>query len=83
METFHSEIDNFFSKNLSIHYNLKERHCINCHCTKYIMKYNIKYIFESLFSMFIICNVYFKKITFKRLQSSTTFKDKTPFTHFS
>ena len=39
--------------------------------------------FHINFKIFIICNVYSKKITFDRLQLSTTFKDKTLFIHFS
>ena len=35
------------------------------------------------FTMVIICNVYFKKITFESWQLPTAFKDKTLFIHFS
>ena len=48
------------------------------HCALAIASILFSNYYALLFKMFIICNVYFQRTTFVRLQLWTMFKDKTP-----
>ena len=48
------------------------------HCVLAIASILFSNYYALLFKMFIICNVYFQRTTFVRLQLWTMFKDKTP-----